>query len=271
MAARSEGATTVAEALRSPQAERRVAAMAGLAARALPPEPAELEAIVDCLRDGRSLVQRHAAESLACLERRGIGVEGPIRRLLASAEPRARWGAVYALFLIGTLGPEGIETLVESLGSDDRDLRWAAVEVLKKLALGHRAAVVERATEVGCGGTLVQRRMAFYLMRDLEASDDAAVAATLQALDARDSNLRLAALAALTASRPNSMEVARRVATLVPDTDLRVARAAAAALGRLDRCPADVMDSLRRACRSTDASLRRAAQSSLARLERRED
>jgi hypothetical protein len=266
MAGERGGRTNIGDGLRSPPAERRLAAMAELAARALPPAEDEMDALIDCLRDERKLVQRRAAETVATLARRGWSAEEKVRSLLRSHAWRDRWGAVYALSLMGELGLEGIETLAESLGSEDRDLRWAGLDLLKKLAERRREAVVGQAVDLGRGGTPTQRRLAFYLLRHLGACGDDAIAAAAEALATEDASLRLAALAALAAGSPASPDVAR-ITALVSDPDLRVARAAAAMLGSLGNKGSQVLEALRRARLAADASLRKAASSSLRRLD----
>jgi HEAT repeat protein len=136
---------------------------------------------------------------------------------------------------------------------------------LNKLAERRREAVVGLAVDLGRGGTPTQRRLAFYLLRDLGACGGDAIAAAVEALATEDVSLRLAALAALAAASPGSPDVAR-IAALVSDPDLRVARAAAAMLGSLGNKGSRVLEALRRARLAADASLRKAASSSLRRL-----
>jgi HEAT repeat protein len=167
---------------------------------------------------------------------------------------------------MGALEPDAIDTLAESLDLADRDLRWAALDLLKKLAGEHRDAVVARAIALGADGSLVQRRMAFYLLRDVAAGEPDARRAAVEALASSDSNLRLAALAALAAAGPHSDEEVSRLVALVGDPDLRVARGAAASLGALRNPPAAVLEALRAARLHADPSLRRAAESSLRKL-----
>jgi hypothetical protein len=258
---------SLVDRLRSPEAERRVDAMAELAVRPLPAADEELNALVACLEDERKLVQRRAAESLAALHRRGADVVAKVCSLLTAGAHRARWGSAYALSLIDALELEALEPLAESLAVDDRDLRWAAVDLLRKLAARHPDAVVGRAVALGSAGSPVQRRMAFYLLRDVAAGEPAVRRAALDALGCSDPNLRLAALAVLAAAGAETDEEVDGLTALVGDPDLPVARAAAATLGSVRRPPPVVLETLRAARRHADPSLRRAAASALRRLE----
>src|SRR5436853_540472 len=67
---------------------------------------AELEALAECLGHDRKLVQRRAAEAFAELDRRGTPVHAVLTASLGSAAARRRWGAAYALSLLGPPPPE---------------------------------------------------------------------------------------------------------------------------------------------------------------------
>src|SRR5260221_8141 len=93
-------------------------------------------------RAPRKLVQRRAAEAFAALARRGLAVEPQLHAALAAPELRLRWGAVYALSLVGAPPRAALPTLLDVIGLDDGDLRWAAADLIKQLAAREREAVV---------------------------------------------------------------------------------------------------------------------------------
>jgi len=244
--------------------EARVAAMAAMVRAPTAPTAAELDALRACLGDDRKLVQRRAAEAFAALSERGVRVGGPLKAALDDPDVRLRWGAAYALSLVGPVPLTALPTLLEVMGLDDGDLRWAAADLLKQLANRERAPVVARvlAAAAAAGPT---RKMALYCLRDLAVPEgfDAALAG----LADEHIETRLAALAVIAVVHRDAADAARRIAALIDDADPRMQRAAAGTLGGLgQRCP-EVMDALRRAAHGADPSLRRAAERSLRLLE----
>ena len=238
----------------------RAVALTAVAERDAAPDRAELAALDACLADPHKLVQRRAAETFAALARRGVEVEAALRAALAAPELRRRWGAVYALSLIGPLPPAALPTLLDVLGVDDGDLRWAAGDLIKQLAARERSSVVAALLAVARAAA-PPRKMALYCLRDLGVAE--AVDAALSALADGPIETRLAALSLLSAVHPDPAVAAQRIAALIDDGDPRMQRAAAATLGGLGVRTDAVMSALRRASSSDDSSLRRAAAHSL--------
>jgi HEAT repeat protein len=241
----------------------RAAAIAALARREAPPSNAELDALTLCLAERSKLVQRRTAEAFAVLAARGIDVGRWLHPALAAVDMHRRWGAVYALSLVGPLPVAAVPTLVEIIGTPDGDLRWAAADLLKGIAARQRAAVVAALIDAACVPG-PRRKMALYCLRDLDVGEAVDVADAALADPATD--VRLAALAAVAALDPDRPRVAARIAALVDDADPRMQRAAAGTLGGLGVRSAPVLDALSRAEASDDPSLRRAAIQSKLRL-----
>lgn len=238
----------------------RAAAIAALVARDAPPSAAELDALRDCLGDARKLVQRRAAAAFEALAGRGVAVGELLGAALHAPDVRLRWGAAYALSRIGRLPLEALPTLLDVIGLDDGDMRWAASELLKQLAGAARPRVVAGLL-AAARAPGPQRKMALYCLRDL-----AAVEACELAQDAlADPHLetRLAALALLATVHPDRAAAAPLIAALIDDPDPRMQRAAAATLGGLAVQTDEVIGALRYAGTSNDPSLRRAAARSL--------
>src|SRR5262245_41317743 len=122
--------------------EERAAAIAALSERPTLPSDEELDALRDCLGDARKLVQRRAAEAFAALAGRGVAVEDRIRAALAAGDLSLRWGAAYALAVMRRLPLDALPTLLDVMALDDGDLRWAAADLLKRLAESERTAVI---------------------------------------------------------------------------------------------------------------------------------
>lgn len=250
-------------ALRSEDPQERVEGLRRIAAAALA-SPAEIEAMTACLGAPEKLVQRRAAETFAELYRAGIDVEPALLSALSSQEIRQRWGGAFALSLIKPVPEQARAVLLECLGMDDGDIRWAAADLIfRGLATDADAEDLYRLL---LSGNVNQRKMAAYCMRAQGKRVAAAQSALTSALADPSVAVRLAALAALSRVALDAGEAARRVAVLLDDADPGVRRAAAAALGEFDECPPGVLDGLHRAQASDDQSLQRAATRSLAKL-----
>jgi HEAT repeats len=241
-------------------AENRAAAITALAGRAEAPSPDELDALRDCLGEASKLLQRRAAEAFRALAARGVNVESRLRAALEAADLRLRWGAAYALALIRRLPLEALPALLEVMGLEDGDLRWAAADLVKQLAAAHGGAVnahlLAAARKPGAS-----RKMALYCLRDLDVVEASDVA--LAALADERGETRLAALALLARVYPDRAAAASRIAELIDDADPRMQRAAAGTLGSLGIRNDHVIAALRRVRASEDSSLRRAATRSL--------
>jgi HEAT repeat protein len=225
-----------------------------------PPTQGDLELLRACLGDARKRVQRRAAEVCAALARGGWPIADLLDHALAAPALRLRWGAAYALSLLGPVPAAAQSTLLELLGDSDGDLRWAAAELLKRLAASRRLQVVAQLI-ASVRDVPSRRKMALYCLRDLGAVEAVAVAA--DALADEQIQTRLAALAYLAALDPDRDRLARRIAALIDDADPAMRRAAAGTLGSVGVRLPEVMAALERAIASTDVSLRRAAQRSL--------
>ncbi len=255
---------SLAADLMAESAATRVQALAALADAEGSPTPEERAALLACVVDERSLVQRRAAECCASLARRGVEVEPMLRAGLGDTSWRARWGAAYALAAIDALPFEALDTLLETLGLDNGDLRWAALDLVRRAVARYGRPVIDRLIEAAEHGSAAQRKMALYGLRDLEVREPACVAAAERALAPEaDIELRLAGLAALVRLAIDRAAAARCVTRLLDDSDERMRRVAAATVGALgDRSP-EVLAALARACAGSDPSMRRAAERSL--------
>lgn len=221
----------------------------------------ELAAVIECLGDERKAVQRRAAEAAAQRARIDPTVAERLHEVVTASPWRQRWGAAFALSLLGPLHAMALPTLLEALDSDDGDVRWAAADLLKQLAARESMAVSAALLQSARDGTANQRKMALYCLRDLDVSDAAPVAT--EALAAGPIEVRLAALAALVPLARDKAAAARHVKELVTDADLRMGRAAAIALGQLGVATDDVRAVLDGALTAGDPSLRRAAERAL--------
>jgi HEAT repeat protein len=212
-------------------------------------------------------VQRPAAEALAAEARRDPALRGRIAACLRSPDARRRWGAAYALAQLEPAPLDAVPVLVEALGVDDGDLRWASARLLTSAAT-HRPEIRPMLAGLLGSSSWRQRKMALYCLRDLGPSDAAVTPAALErALDDPEPAVRLAALATVAVLRAGDPDAAAAVVARLEDPDVGVRRAAAAALGRLGAGTTPVRGALAHAATSPDAALARAAAAALSRLD----
>ena len=250
-------------ALRSDDLTQRVAAIAAIRT-AETATPAEVEDLVHCLGDASKPIQRRAADALVVVQQGGVAVVECVRVALHSPELRHRWGAAYALSRLGVAGAEVMPILLEVLGSDDGDRRWAAAGMLVGLAVQTDVGTALRSMLTG--DHPIARKMALYCWRDLGSRWSDGDTYLLKALADADAAVRLAALSAVVTLAQDRDRLATACVRLLADSDLGVSRAAAVALGKLGSRSAMVQGALRDATTSGDAARARAARRALERL-----
>jgi HEAT repeat protein len=250
--------------LRAAELDDRLAAVAELAAREHP-EPEELHALGACLGSEHKVLQRRTAEALAGLHQRGVAVTHVLLAALESPGPRQRWGAAYALSRIGAAPAQALPVLLECLGEDDGDVRWAAATIL--VHMEDTPVLVDALHNLLVTGNAAQRKMAAYCLRDVEARTPAVEQALDAALDDAEPSVRMAAMSSLARLCTDRATLARRLVTLLGDVDEGVRRATAVVLGSLGEPSEPVLTALRDAAASADPSLQRAAMRALRRLQ----
>jgi HEAT repeat protein len=229
----------------------------------------ELDALAACLASHDKLIQRRAAEALAELHVAGVQVEGLLLEALRSRDAGRRWGAAFALSLVGPLPAEVRPVLIESMGVDDGDVRWAAADILLRMPGWDSGP--EDLRRLLLDGNTHQRKMVAYCLRRLDQRSAKVQTALTIALGDVEVGVRLAALAALSHLAVDHGAAADAIALLVEDRDAGVRRAAAAALGDLVQISPAASAALQSATASDDESLRRAAARSVERLRHRDE
>jgi HEAT repeat protein len=221
--------------------------------------------LVGCLGGATKAVQRRAAEALAALDAAGVAVRDAIVPGLAAPAQRARFGAAYALSLLGPSPAVSMPVLLETLGSDDGDVRWAAATILLPFGAD---VLVEPLCELARSGNPAQRKMALYCLRDVGPVASDVEPDLRSALRDAESSVRLAAMAALARLGRDRAAVSLALLPLLDDVDVGVRRAAAATLGRVGVADDAVRGGLQRAAAGDDGPLARAAAAALTRLRR---
>jgi len=247
---------------------RAIAEIAGSPATRL--SAAGVGALVRCLGAESKPVRRHAAEAAALAAPHDSRIVSALHAMLANPAPRARFGAAYALGLLGgdDFDLRAAGALYEALGDGDGDVRWAAHDLLMRIGGEYPAPVRAGLLALARGGAPDARKMALYCLRDLAPDGAEVLHAAGDASAADDTHVRLASLAIL-ARLPNFRREAASIAArmLESDPNSGVRRAAAAALGLIAHASPRVLESLERAADGElDSGLSRAARAALKRL-----
>ncbi|MHB8383248.1 MAG: HEAT repeat domain-containing protein, partial [Candidatus Binataceae bacterium] len=215
-------------------------------------------------------VRRRAAEAAAIAAPHNPAISPALLALLATTAPRARFGAAYALGLIGgdAFDLRAGDALYEALGDSDGDVRWAAHDLIMRLGGIYPARILAGLLALAHDGSPDARKMALYCLRDLAPAGAEVLHAASLASGAGNTHVRLASLAILArlpAYRREASTIAMRMLSF--DANPGVRRAAAAALGLISDAAAPVLEALGRAARDeADPALARAARAALKRL-----
>jgi HEAT repeat protein len=223
------------------------------------------EALCEALGDPVKAVSRAASDALVAIGRRSGDVDPSLRAALHGDEPARRFGAAFTLARLAPPGPRLLPALVEALGSQDGDVRWAAARLLVETGRAHGEVLALLTGLIRAGESPIVRRMATFALRELAQGSAEAAGVLLEAARDRDLHVRRAALTALASLRGPPASVARHLLeTLAGDADGSSRRLAALALGELGAIdpgcvPADARARL-------EADLRRAIERALGRL-----
>lgn len=234
-------------------------------------EPA-LDALIQCLGANRKVIQRRAAEALAASTSHDARIVEKLRATLSHDDPRARWGAAYALGLCNledALDLRTMPSLVEAISSSDGDVRWAAAELVVRLGKKNRAAVSNQLVALASSGNLNARKMALYCLRDVGGPREELLAVAESCCSDHQSLLKMAALSLLArVNDPGDRAAALAIRLLEGDPDGGVRRCAAVALGHIGNRSHHVTEALRRAANTEgDIYMKRAAEGALTRLD----
>jgi len=251
--------------------ERRAACMAALEEAGTPDL---VFALSDALGDPVKAVGRAASDALVGLAQRSADIEGPLERALHSPDRKARWRAAFTAARLSPPEPRLLPALVEGLGSEDGDVRWASARLIVETGRRHGEVMPLMVGLVRGGETALVRRMATFALRELAHDRPEAAEVLLEAVDDPDLHVRRAATLAMASLEAPPEPIAERLLeALKRDPDAATRRLAALALGELgahqpDFVPDETGDALHRARTSDDPDLRRAVERALDRLER---
>ena len=242
--------------------------------------------LLACLGHTTKKIQRGAAIVLTRFAPRQPEIIEALTHRLTDPDPRLRWTAAFTLSQLDLPRPlpqrvnvssnqaQLLDTstllpvLIENLGHQESDLRWAAATAVLQLARRQAQDVARAMIQLVNTGNAVQRRMALYCLRDLRQTDQAARAAYLASLTDEDPMVRLGGLSCLGKLRLTSETVREAILRLLEhDPDLGVRRSAAMTCGQIGDTDTHIVEALRRTAQSDDRSLRKVSTGALRKLQ----
>ncbi len=198
------------------------------------PAGGDIASLIESLAHSDRAVVRTAIDSLVTAGHERPEVRDALNRLLPQVPSEKRWPVAYTLGQLSQPSSSCLDTLMEALGSEDPDIRWATLQLLIRLEKNDKR-ILPLISELLNSGSPTQRRMAVYCLRDLGLEDRSV---QLQGLGDTDPLVRVAAVTALSKQSQLSEDVLSVLVRLnANDTDSRVRNAAAFALERLGISP----------------------------------
>ena len=198
------------------------------------PAGGDIASLIESLAHSDRAVVRTAIDSLVTAGHERPEVRESLNRLLQEVASEKRWPVAYTLGQLSQPSSSCLDTLMEALGSEDPDIRWATLQLLIRLGKTDKR-IPPLVSDLLNTGNPTQRRMAVYCLRDLGLEDRSV---QLQCLGDRDPLVRVAAVTALSKQSQLSDDVMRVLVRLnSDDTDSRVRNAARFALERFGISP----------------------------------
>jgi HEAT repeat protein len=153
--------------------------------------------------------------------------------------------------------------LFDALDHQEPDIRWAMALLLVRIAK-QDGDLVSRLIELSATGTVKQKRMALYCLRDLALSDRASLTALINALHDPDPTVRVTATICMKL-RPDIGEAGKTLLlkSYLGDIDPRVRNAAAIALANLGSPSEDFLIALRERSNSQNRESKKTAEVAL--------
>ncbi len=241
--------------------------------------------LLACLGHTTKKIQRGAATVLIRFAPRQPEIVEALTHRLTDPDPRLRWTAAFTLSQLDLPRPSPqrvnvssnqtqlpdtstlLPVLIENLGHQESDLRWAAATAVLQIARHHAQDVAHAMIRLVRTGNAVQRRMALYCLRDLGQTDQEAQQAYLASLRDEDPMVRLGGLSCLGKLRLTGEAIRAALLRLLEyDPDLGVRRSAAMTCGQIGDTDTHIVEALQRTAQSDDSSLRKVSTGALRKL-----
>jgi HEAT repeat protein len=224
---------------------------------------AKIVALLASLEHPEKAQIRAAVRALIDLAAWVPDVREKLQASLEDSERKNGWAVAYVLGHLPQPPGSAIRALLDALAHNDPDIRWAVALLLVRLA-GRDENVTNSLVQLCGSGSVNQRRMATYCIRDLELTDGNSMAALVAAAQDLDPTVRVAAVTTLR-KRPDNGAAVRALLLnrFLNDEDGRVRNAAAIALAQLGESDKTFVQALEQSTTSGDARTRKAALAAL--------
>lgn len=198
----------------------------------MPHASKDIPSLIESLGHSDRAVVRAAVDSLIAIGPRPE-IQEALNRLLNDPSRKKRWPIAYTLAQLSAPSSLCLDVLIEGLGSEDQDIRWATLLLITRLGKSDER-IPSLLLDLTRAGTSTQRRMAVYCLRDLGLGSETALQAVLQTLRDVDPLVRIAAVTTLARQSHVSKDGLDILLSLFSeDADPRVRNAAAFTLARL--------------------------------------
>jgi HEAT repeat protein len=225
-----------------------------------------LSALIDDLESSDKPVIRAAVDALIPLAAESSDLRGTLNQLLLDAQRKNRWPVAYILAHLPQPSSEAMQILLDGLGHPEPDIRWAIGLLLVRLGKAEHG-VVERLLGLCTKGSSPQKRMAAYLVRNLNLNDENSLEILLALLHDTDPTVRVAVVTSLKDRSQVGAEGRQKLLRVFSDdSDMRVRNAAAITLAQLGSPSDEFLRALTKACESEEAQIKKAALAALALL-----
>lgn len=185
----------VLDGLASADAEERRAAC--LTATEDPAAVLLLDALARALGDRERRVAQAASDSLAKLATTCPEVNAVVRSALRGETAGQRWFAAFTYSRIEPVGPRLLPALIEALGSEAGDVRWAAARLLVNTGRVYGEVLPLALGLARTDPNPAVRCMALYCLRELAPDEPKCAQAVVEATRDSDCDVRRAALTSL--------------------------------------------------------------------------
>ena len=211
---------------------------------------------------------RAAVDKLIALAETSAELRNALNQRLNEPDHRNHWPAAYVLGHRNQPSGVVIRTLLDALDHREPDIRWANGLLLVRIAQ-REPAVVTLLIALCETGSVNQKRMALYCLRDLALHDAVSRRAMLQALDDKEPTVRVAAATSLKVRTDVDAAVRQKLlATYLHDADDRVKNVVAVTLASLGSPDEEFMRALNEASRKGNGQIKKSADSALKMLQK---
>ncbi|HEY7556951.1 MAG TPA: HEAT repeat domain-containing protein [Candidatus Binatia bacterium] len=212
---------------------------------------------------------RTAVDALIDLSASAPSLRATLEESLDDKQRKNRWAIAYVLGHLPQPSGSAIRVLLSGLDHGEPDIRWAIALLLIRIAK-NGGNLANSLLALCANGTVNQKRMAIYCIRDLEFADDASMRTLLAAAGDEEPTVRVAALISLK-SRSDAGAAARHrlLERFINDPDARVRNASAITLAQLGAPDEAFFRALEQGAQSSDPRARKAALAALALLQKK--